>query len=147
MDKYTLMRLWEGKSGKPVLTAYKDSVGIWTIGYGHIKGVKEGDVCTEEQAEQWLIEDTLEASRAIQKLVKVPLSVNQYAALLSFTFNLGGAALERSTLLRLLNEKQYEAACDQLINWVYAGGKKLQGLVNRRKDEQRVWNGEEPNGP
>lgn len=147
MDNYTLLRLWEGKDGKPVLEAYQDSVGVWTIGYGHTKGVKNGDVCTEEQAEQFLVEDTKDAALAIKRCVKVPLNENQYAALLSFTFNLGGGALSRSTLLSYLNEKHYESARDQMSNWVYAGGKKLKGLVNRRADEMRVWDGENPYGP
>lgn len=136
MDPYALIKRFEGLR----LEAYRDVVGIPTIGYGHTKGVKMGDVCTEEQADKWLEEDAEEASRAIKRCVKVPLNENQYSALLSFTYNVGAGALERSTLLTLLNEKHYESAGDQLMNWVYAGGRKIQGLINRRKAEQELWN-------
>lgn len=135
MDPYALIKRFEGLR----LEAYRDVVGIPTIGYGHTKGVKMGDVCTEEQADKWLEEDAEEASRAIKRCVKVPLNENQYSALLSFTYNVGAGALERSTLLTLLNEKHYESAGDQLMNWVYAGGRKIQGLINRRKAEQELW--------
>jgi len=86
------------------LKAYKDPVGIWTIGYGHIRNVKQGDVCTEEQADKWLREDIGEAVRAVDVLVNVPLTQQQYGALVSFTFNLGYGTLKNSSLLTALNK-------------------------------------------
>lgn len=145
MDRFVLIRPWEGKDKDgdgdpdPVLEAYLDTGGVWTIGWGHTKGVKKGDVCTEEQAELWLQEDAKEAEDAIKKYVKVPLNDNQYAALLSFVFNVGSGAFMRSTLLRYLNEKNYVSAGDQLMNWVYDNGKIIKGLQNRRAAEKKLW--------
>lgn len=151
MDPYKLIRFWEGKKDKngnpiPALEAYLDSGGVWTIGWGTTRidkntPVKGGDVCTVEQAEEWLIRDCANAEKSIKNSVKVPLSENQYAALLSFVYNVGNGGFERSTLLRLLNEKHYASAADQLTNWIYDNGRKVQGLINRRNAEKDVWNG------
>ena len=142
MDHRHLIKFWEGLPGshEPALTAYRDTGGVWTIGWGHTKGVKAGDTCTIEQAEQWLIEDTMQAEKAIIAYVKVPLNDNQYAALMSFVFNVGDGAFMRSTLLRYLNEKNYISAGDQFNNWVYDNGRKIQGLINRRQAEKDLWN-------
>lgn len=120
--------------------AYKDAVGVYTIGYGHTKGVKAGDVITKEKAEIYLREDLKDAENAVNKYVTVPLTQNQFDALVSFTFNLGAGNLKRSTLLKLLNQKQYSEASGQFSRWVYAGGKKLNGLVTRRETEARLFN-------
>lgn len=142
MEHRQLIKFWEGLPGshEPALVAYRDTGGVWTIGWGHTKGVKAGDTCTLEQAEQWLIEDTMQAEKAIIAYVKVPLNDNQYAALMSFVFNVGDGAFMRSTLLRYLNEKNYISAGDQFNNWVYDNGRKIQGLINRRQAEKDLWN-------
>ena len=125
----------EGFRGK----AYKDTAGIWTYGFGTIKvngvPVKEGDIISLQTAEACMRSDIKWAEGAVNKLVKVPLTQNQFDALVSFTYNLGSSALEHSTLLRYLNAGKYKDAASQLLAWVYSGGKVTPGLVNRRKSE------------
>lgn len=121
------------------LTAYRDPVGVWTIGYGHTKGVKKGQVITQEEANQLLKDDLKEAQAGVERLVTVKLTDNQYGALVSFVFNLGAGALARSTLLRELNQKDYESAAGQFKHWVNAGGKRLNGLVRRRDAERKLF--------
>lgn len=119
--------------------AYLDTGGVPTIGYGHTRGVKMGQTCTPEQAEAWLEADLDSAESDVSKLVKVPLTDNQFAALVSFTFNLGGARLGKSTLLKLLNAGDYAGAGGQFKFWVFDNGKKLSGLVKRRAAEAALW--------
>lgn len=121
------------------LKAYQDSVGVWTIGYGHTKGVKKGDVITQDQANQFLIEDLADAENAVNRLVKVEINQDMFDALSSFTFNLGAGSLQSSTLLKLLNQGKYSEASEQFTRWVFAGGQKLDGLVRRRKAEQKLF--------
>lgn len=114
--------------------------GLPTIGYGHTgAGVKLGRV-TREQAEALLRSDVREAERAVLRLINVPLTNNQYAALVSFTFNLGSGALQRSTLRSKLNRAEYDGAANEFGKWVFAGGKRLKGLVNRREAERQLFN-------
>jgi lysozyme len=97
--------------------AYRDTVGVWTIGVGHTAGVTEGDRCNEEQAMAWLAED-LQWSEAAVNLAKVPLTQHQFDALVSFTFNVGQFAFASSTLLRLLNEgNPPEVVARQFDRW------------------------------
>jgi lysozyme len=119
--------------------AYPDSVGVPTIGYGHTKNVKLGDVCTEEQAEAWLVEDVGTAESCVNSLVSVPMTQGEFDALVSFTFNLGCHALRSSTLLIKLNNSDYDGACAEISKWAHAGGKVLPGLVARRKAEQEMF--------
>src|SRR5882762_6001421 len=81
------------------LEAYQDEIGIWTIGWGHIAGVKAGDVCSIEQAEAWFSQDVAPRETCVNELVKVELTQGQFDALCSFTFNLGCTALRNSTML------------------------------------------------
>jgi lysozyme len=120
--------------------AYLDTGGVWTCGYGHTRGVTQGVTCTPAQAEKWLEDDLASAVIDVCKLVKVPLTDNQFAALVSFTFNLGGPALAKSTLLRELNSGNYEAVPTQLKFWVFDNGKRLKGLERRRAAEANLWN-------
>ena len=136
MTGFDLIKKWEGLR----LEAYLCSAGVPTIGYGHTKGVQLGDVCTEDLANQWLLEDILEAHKAIDELVTVPLNDHQFDALTSFVFNLGYGNLRSSTLLRLLNEGKYLEASNQFPRWNKAGGKVVQGLVNRRAEERALFN-------
>lgn len=121
------------------LKSYQDSVGVWTIGYGHTKGVKKDQSCTESQAEAWLREDLAEAEAAVTRLVTAPLTSNQFSALVSFTFNLGAGNLTTSTLRRLLNRKDYGGAANQFLHWAHAGGKLLLGLQRRRQAERELF--------
>ncbi|WP_049064012.1 lysozyme [Acinetobacter seifertii] len=126
------------------LKAYDDGVGVWTIGYGTIKypngvQVKKGDVCTEQQAEEYLRNDLTKFEAAINKLVKVSLSQNQFDAIASFTYNLGETNLANSTLLKKLNKGDYQGASDQFLVWNKAGGKVMNGLVRRREAERALF--------
>ena len=122
-----------------VLKAYKCPAGVWTIGYGHTSGVKEGQTITKEQAEEFLKQDLNRFEITVNNLVNVPLNQNQFDALVSFCYNLGPNNLKNSTLLKLLNKKDYLGAADQFDRWVYAGGKKLPGLEKRRAAEKELF--------
>jgi lysozyme len=121
------------------LTAYLDSVKVPTIGVGHTRGVKMGDTCTEEQADQYLLDDLESVYSDIDALVDVPLTQGQFDALCSFVFNLGGPALRSSTLLKLLNAGDYEAARKQIPRWDKAGKQVLAGLTKRRAAEAAMF--------
>ncbi len=124
------------------LQPYKDVAGLWTIGYGHL--LKPGewwDSITEEFATRLLADDVGKAEDTVNSLVKVPLSQPQFDALVSFVYNVGPGAFRRSTLLRLLNAGDYAGAAAQLPLWRKAGGKIVQGLVNRRAQEVAMFNG------
>lgn len=126
------------------LTAYLDGGGVPTIGYGHTSGVRMGDTCTIEQAEQWLQEDAQDALQAIIDLVDVPLTPNQQEALASLVYNIGVGAFAKSTLLRLLNAGDYARAANQFDVWCHDNGQVVPGLVNRRAAEKRIFLGEKP---
>lgn len=138
------------KSENCKLVAYRDAVGVWTIGWGHTgPEVHEGLVWTQEQADAQLALDIAEASRGVSRLVTVPLTQGQFDALTDFVFNLGSGKLQESTLLRLLNGGNYAGVPDQLYRkdadgtehgWIYGGGEILPGLVTRRKAEIELWN-------
>lgn len=125
------------------LTAYLDPVGIPTIGYGTIiiegKPVKMGTTITEELAEKYLFDDVQKFENYVNQLVNVPLSQEQFDALVSFTYNLGPTNLKRSTLLRMLNQGRYEEAQPQFLRWNRAGGKVLRGLTRRRLAEAALF--------
>ncbi|NUG12423.1 lysozyme [Acinetobacter seifertii] len=126
------------------LKAYDDGVGVWTIGYGTIKypngiRVKAGDSCTVQQAEDYLRNDLAVFENAVNRLVKVKLTQNQFDALVSFTYNLGETNLGKSTLLKKLNAGDYQGAADQFLVWNKAGGKVMNGLVRRREAERALF--------
>lgn len=125
------------------LEAYLDTGGVWTIGYGHTgEEVKRGLTIDLAQAETWLTEDLREAEGYVSKLVKVGLTQNQFDALVSFVYNIGGTAFGYSTLLRKLNAGDYEGAANQLLRWNKDNGKVIGGLTNRRKKERELFLGE-----
>lgn len=123
------------------LEAYLCPAGVWTIGYGHTKGVKKGDFITLEEAEMLLREDVKDAENAVNKYVKVGINQNQFDALVSFVFNLGSGNFKTSTLLRKLNTGDYLGAANEFKRWNKAGGKVLNGLVKRREDEANLFIG------
>ena len=131
----SLIKRWEGFRAK----AYRDPVGIWTIGYGHIKGVRPGDYMTEPQALALLREEVKEYEEPVRRAVAVDLNQNQFDALVSFTYNVGAGAFSQSTLLGLLNQGRYKAAANQFLRWVKGGGRTLPGLVSRRQDERELF--------
>lgn len=121
------------------LKAYRDSVGILTIGYGRTHAVKAGDIITGEQADAFLREDLQVAELTVNTNVKVKLTQGQFDALVSFVFNLGSGNFVKSTLIKKLNAGDYAGAADEFGKWVNAGGKKLPGLVKRRAAEREVF--------
>ncbi|MGV8002843.1 lysozyme [Photorhabdus temperata subsp. temperata] len=121
------------------LTAYRCPAGVWTIGYGHTCGVKPGDVVTDKQAEQFLLEDLAPVYITLENAVKVPLTQGQFDALCSFIFNCGTGAFVRSTLLKKLNAGDYKGAANQFMRWNMAGGRVLPGLDVRRASEKTMF--------
>ncbi len=87
------------------------------------------------EAEALLIKDVQTAESAVLRLIRVPLTDGQFDALVSFTFNLGSGVLQRSTLRRKVNREEHAEVPDQLMRWVWAGGRRLRGLVRRREAE------------
>lgn len=142
-DGLDLIKQWEGK----YLTAYHgaaDRPGLLTIGYGHTDAagppkVTAGMTITEKQAEDILRNDLYGCESDVAQLVKVPLNDNQFAALVSFVFNVGVANFRSSTLLRKLNSGAYDAVPAELQKWNKANGKRVQGLANRRAAEAGLW--------
>lgn len=116
----------------------------WTIGYGHTRGVRRGDTCSEEQATVWLREDLHAAEGAVRHLVDVPLSQGQFDALASFVFNVGPSAFGTSTLLRLLNGGDAAGAAEQFKRWNRGADGPLPGLVIRRAAERTLFLSREP---
>lgn len=111
----------------------------WTIGWGRTKGVSEGDTCTQEQADAWLVEDMQEAVDAVLRLVTVNLTQGQFAALVDFVYNEGAGNFAHSTLLKYINHNDMGLAAEEFPKWVYAHGKVLGGLVTRRLREQALF--------
>lgn len=120
-------------------TAYQCSAGVWTIGYGHTKGVRKGDTCTMDEATLFLKADVREAEKAVSSMVTVPLTSNQFSALVSFVFNVGSGAFGTSTLLCNLNAGAYMEVPVQLMRWNKAGGKFIEGLNKRRAAEAALF--------
>lgn len=131
-----LVREFEGLR----LNAYLCSANKATIGYGHTRGVKIGDTCTREQAEQWLEDDLNESLLGVQNLVKIHINENQTNALVDFVFNLGAKNLQKSTLLKELNKGLYDQVPQQLMRWNKVNGEELGGLTRRRAAEAKLWN-------
>lgn len=127
------------------LKAYKDDGGVWTIGYGHTRGVYPGMLCTLAQAEAWLLDDVAIAEAHVHRLVKVPLDQLEYDALVDFEFNTG--ALAGSTLLKLLNAGAYELAAAQFQRWDKCKGVELAGLLRRRLAERDAFQKDLPRVP
>ena len=125
-----LIKQFEGFSD----TVYTCPAGFTTIGYGHVVQADENfsDGVTTATAEILLRQDVTKAEAAVLRLIHVPLTDGQFNALVSFTYNLGQGALQRSTLRRKVNRKEHQAAPAEFMRWVWAHGRKLPGLVKRR---------------
>lgn len=126
------------------LTAYQDSVGVWTIGYGWTqpvdgKPIRAGMTIKQETAERLLKTGLISYESDVSRLVKVGLTQGQFDALVSFTYNLGARSLSTSTLLRKLNAGDYAGAADEFLRWNKAGGKVLNGLTRRREAERALF--------
>lgn len=122
---------------------YLDAAGLPTIGYGHL--IRKGEHkmfengISESAAEALLAKDVWAAESGVLRLISVPLTDGQFDALVSFTFNLGSGALQRSTLRRKINREEHDEAPRELMRWVWAGGRKLKGLVRRRAAEAELY--------
>lgn len=114
------------------LTAYQDTAGVWTIGYGHTKGVKKGDKITQYQAEQFLRDDLAEFERAAGKVQRLTTQ-GRYDAVVDFMYNLGIGNFNKSTLkIYIESGRSVWEIQEQFLRWVNAGGRKIGGLVSRR---------------
>jgi lysozyme len=136
-----LIKRFEGFSPTPYLCP----AGWWTIGWGAIHGLDGQPVTvatppvTKEEAEILLRRDVAVAERAVLRLITVPLSDGRFDALASFAFNLGGGALQRSTLRRKVNREDHGDVPDEFRKWVWGGGRKLPGLIRRREAEAMMY--------
>lgn len=134
---------------------YKDVAGKDTIGVGHLltrselssgkisilgKSVKYKDGLTDQQVDDLFKQDLIPREKIVESYVRVPLMQNQFDALVSFVFNVGRGAFGQSTLLKVLNQGKYDEVPAQLRRWIYSGGKKIDGLINRREAEIELWN-------
>ena len=132
-----LIKEFEGYSER----VYMCAGGKYTIGYGHTRNVEPGDTCTREQAEEFLRQDLVDAEETIEALVKVPLTQNQFDALVSLVYNIGSGNFYSSTIRRVVNCKigdpeEYRKAW---MMWVKSKGKVLKGLVRRREAEYKLF--------
>lgn len=131
-----LIKHFEGFKAEPYVCAG----GHLTIGYGHkIQDGEEFSTISLTEAENILAKDLICSERAVIQYINTLLHDNQFAALVSFTFNMGGAALQRSTLRQKVNYGLNKEASREFLRWVYAGGKRLQGLTLRRVAERNLF--------
>lgn len=119
-------------------TAYRDPVGVVTICDGHTSTARLGQTLSDEECDELLAGDLGAAFDAVDEHVEVEMPPTRRAALASFVFNVGDGAFQRSTLLKRLNAGKTRQACDELLRWVYAGGRQLRGLVTRRRAEREL---------
>ncbi|PKR54392.1 lysozyme [Thalassospira marina] len=139
--------IFDPDTSTAVIEPYHDDAGYPTIGFGHLLSRKKWDdlgryqPITVADANQLLRQDMLRSLAAVRRLIAVPVTDEQEAALIDFAFNCGGANLQASTLRRVINRGEYEAAPAQFMRWVYAGGRKMGGLVARRAAEVDMWAG------
>jgi lysozyme len=140
-QELALIKRFEGFSATPYLCP----AGWWTIGWGAIRGLDGQSVTaasppvTEEEAEALLRRDVAVAERAVLRLITVPLSDGRYDAVASFAFNLGGGALQRSTLRRKVNRQEHDDVPNEFRKWIWGGGRKLPGLIRRREAEAMLY--------
>jgi lysozyme len=125
------------------LDSYVCSGGVWTIGYGHTAGVKQGDKINQDEADHLLTEDLEEFEGYVNSAVEVALDQNQFDALVAWTFNLGPSNLKSSTMLEVLNEEKYSKVPSEMKRWNKAGGKVLEGLIRRRDAEALLFEGKD----
>lgn len=111
----------------------------WTIGWGHTKGVKPGDQITQVQAETFLAEDLSVFEAAVSTAIKRPMTQNQFDAMVSLAFNIGGANFASSTLVKKFNAGDVSGSADEFLRWNRANGKVMNGLTRRRTAERELF--------
>lgn len=121
------------------LKAYLCPANVWTIGYGHTKGVQQGDECTSEEAASWLVEDIEATQKALVKYVNMPMTEGQFIALTSLVFNVGVGNVLKSKLLRKLNAGDIQGAAQEFLDFDLANGRKVTGLTKRSKSESELF--------
>jgi lysozyme len=122
------------------LVAYWDNIGnVWTIGYGHTGGVTRGLVITPAQADAFLQNDLEHAGIYVSRYVETDLTPNQFAALCSLVFNVGPSTLIGTNFIRNINDCDWEAAANGFLLFCHGGGKVVQGLLNRREAERKLF--------
>lgn len=121
------------------LQSYRDQHDVPTIGWGHTLSVVDYQTCTQADADAWFIQDTQTAVNAVNRTTDVPLTQNQFDALVSFTFNVGQGSEAHSTLLSLLNQGHTQAAADQFLVWNHVNGVLNAGLTRRRTAERALF--------
>lgn len=135
----------DGVEGR-VYEPYKDVAGVWTVCDGHTgTDIIKGKKYTDRECDRLLWNDLQPVKKTVDSLVKVPLNEYQRAALYSFTYNVGAGSFSKSTLLKKLNAGDQDGACEELRRWVYAGGMKFRGLMNRRDMERSMCLADGPN--
>jgi lysozyme len=131
-----LIKHFEGFKREPYICAG----GYLTIGYGHkLLPSDPYKNITPQKAHQILENDLRKMERSVLKYINVEINDDQFAALVSFTFNLGPAALQRSVLRQKINYGYYDDAAEEFLKWIYAGGRKMMGLVRRRQVERDLF--------
>ena len=124
------------------LKAYQDSVGVWTIGYGHTKGIYEGLEITQSEAEKMLVDELPEYEGYITDKIVPRLQQHEFDALVCWVYNLGPTNLSSSTMLKKLNAGEFKEVPFQMKRWDKAGGQPLLGLTRRRNAEALLFKGE-----
>jgi lysozyme len=121
------------------LRAYQDSGGVWTVGFGHVDGVVEGQEIGQAQADRMFQQDVDRFAAGLNGLIRAPVSQDQFDALCSLAYNIGLGAFAQSTLLKLLNDGNMEAAAQQFMVWIHVAGTVSPGLVRRRAAEAALF--------
>lgn len=135
-DCVALIQKWEGCR----LTAYQDAVGVWTVGYGATgPDIVQGTVWTQDRANADLVQRLESINATVTQAVRVRITPDQRAALVSLAYNIGIGAFLQSTLLRYLNDGDYNRACGQFGVWIMAAGRVLVGLIRRRAAEAELF--------
>ena len=136
-----LIKSFEGFSSDP----YKCVAGIWTIGFGSIYGEDNKRVTpdhpsvTDSKATELMKRDLWAIEYKVSRLVKVPISSNQFSAICSFVYNVGSGAFQRSTARMKLNREDYQGCADEFLKWKYANKKVIPGLLRRRYAERDLF--------
>ena len=138
VEGLALIKKFEGLE----LNAYQCAAGVWTIGYGHTKGVFEGQTIQKAEADEMLVEEMDEYEKAVNDAVTISIDQCMYDALVSWTYNLGPTNLKNSGMLKVLNQGRYDLVPDEMRRWNKANGIVLDGLIKRREAEAQLFAGE-----
>ena len=139
IEGLALIKKFEGLE----LEAYRCAAGVLTIGYGHTKGVTEGQKITKAEADEMLVLEMEEYEKAVNDAVTISIDQCMFDALVSWTYNLGPSNLNASTMLKVLNGGDYDGVPAQIKRWNKAGGKVLDGLIRRRNAEALLFEGKD----